>query len=377
MAKLLLLTSSTGGGHDLRANAFIAWAQRHEDGGPHEARLFRPLEASTALNRFGVHLYNTIQRRLPAAHHLYWSFLEVAGLHRHPWKISGAAPYIRELQTYQPDWVISVHAHLNHAYLALARQTLGHDKVRVGTYCGELSGGYGFSRHWVNPQADIFLAATDSCREAALRHGMAPDKAHQVGFMLRPASYESSADRASTLQTLGLAHDRFTLLLATGAVGANNHLPLLQALDAARKPIQVIALCGRDTALLDTLTRWTPQTPGLSLKAIPYSDQMPQLLASVDALAARGGTGTTSEAILAGCPLIVNALGGIMPQEIITRKYLARHGIDLRLKRPAQLPALLQPWLDQPNTLQAARTRMKQALPPGHPTDTLARLLTP
>lgn len=372
--KLLILTSSTGGGHDLRANAIAAWAKERADLGI-VTEIFRPLEASGAVNDFGVKLYNQIQRKMPAAHHAYWSFLEVAGLHRRPWQLSGVTPFVEKLESYRPDCIISVHAHLNHGYMALARRVL--KDVKVGTYCGELDDGYGFSRHWVNPSADIFVGASEYCCGAARRIGMDDKKNMQGGFMLRPTSYRkyTEEEKADYLQEqLGFDTERFTLLLATGAVGANNHQKLLDALDAARLNIQVIALCGKRSTALDTLTSWKPTLSNLSFKALPYIEDMPRMLSSVSALVARGGTGTTSEAILAGCPLIANGIGGVMPQEMITLKYLQRFGIHEKISKPADLPRLIQTWVENPTALREAKDRMKPARPPGEPAAILERI---
>jgi len=357
--------------------AFAQWAERERELGI-EVEIFRPLESSGALNRFGVAFYNQIQRHLPAAHHPYWCFLEWAGLHRNAERLSGTEAYLAKLRAFRPDWVISVHAHLNHGYLELARATLGPDNVRIGTYCGELADGYGFSRHWVNLQADCFIGATDLCCGAAGRLGMPTERMLQGGFLLRPASYErvgEAAKDAFFATTLKLERGVFTLLLATGAAGANNHLPLLWAMDRAQLKAQVIVLCGHQAGLKKKIESWLPRSPGLRICALPYTDQMPLLLSLVDAIVARPGTGTTSEAILAGCPLIANTIGLAMPQERITLSYLRRFGINAEVPRPGHLPAILRAWQDDPGRLKSYRAAMQAALPPGSPRAILERLL--
>ena len=49
---------------------------------------------------------------------------------------------------------------------------------------------------------------------------------------------------------LGLDPGRFLLVLGTGANGANNHIPLLEAMhNAGLRNIQVLALCSRNQEL--------------------------------------------------------------------------------------------------------------------------------
>ena len=58
--RILVLTSSTGGGHDARAEAFAEWCfqlYRHEV----DVRIEHMLERSSVVHRSGVWFYNTIQ----------------------------------------------------------------------------------------------------------------------------------------------------------------------------------------------------------------------------------------------------------------------------------------------------------------------------
>lgn len=375
--KVLVLTSSTGGGHDLRANSIAAWAQQERDLGI-EVEIYRPLENSGALNRFGVELYNTIQRTLPAAHHPYWSFLELAGMHRKASRIGGIKAFAEKLCDFRPDWVISVHAHLNHGYMDVARSVLGSCNVKVGTYCGELEGGYGFSRHWVNPNADLFIGASEQCCAAARKLGMPEDANMLGGFMLRPASYMPVGPEEKRIfknEELNLNADTFTLLMATGAVGANNHMQLLKALDRAGLNLQVVALCGKSSELKRQIAHYRPKTPELKIVALPYVENMPLLLGSVDAVVARPGTGTTSESILAGCAIIPNALGLAMPQERITLKYLRHFKVDRVLHRPSYLPTIVSAWIENPRLLEDYRRCVLSARPPGTPRAILERIV--
>ena len=93
-----------------------------------------------------------------------------------------------------------------------------------------------------------------------------------------------------------------------------------------------------------------------------------------DAVVARPGTGTTSEGIMSGCPVIFNGLGGVMPQEWITVKYARRHGIAEELHQPTDLPNVVARCLREPARLAQIRERMVALRPHVHPTDILGRV---
>ncbi len=343
-----------------------------------EVETFAPLEASGPHYRFGLHLYHLVQVHWPRAHHLYFAFLEHAALHSRRWKLMGVRPFVEKLEDYRPDWVLSVHPHLNRGFLDLAREVLGRDRVRTGTCCTELDGGYGFSRHWVNPASDAWIGATGPACAHARSLGMPAERTRLGGFVLRPDFYRpgwgETERRAFLRESFGIEKGMPTLLLATGAAGANNHPAFLDALDRAGLELHVLALCAHRASLLERLRRWKPRRSGISLTALPYTAEMPRLLRAVDALVSRGGSCTTSESIRSGCPLIVNALGGVMPQEGVTLRYLERFGLGRRVRRASQLPAALRGALE-PGEAERERERTANAVPPGDPRQILEYLL--
>ena len=376
--RTLILTSSTGGGHNMRASSFVHWTR--ESAGTavaSEIQIHKCLENTHALYRFGVGLYNRIQRHAPWAHHVYFNFLEVAGLHYSRHRLLGTERFRAILDHVRPRVVLSTHGSLNHGFFDLAREHLGRENVRCITYCGELFGQYGFSRHWVNPRADLFIGAVPETVAMARTLGMPRDRAVVGGFMLNPSFYHpplTPDERGKFLQSLGLNPDKFTLLLSTGEHGANNHLAFLEALRTKRprKDLQVIALCGRDPRELDRVRSWGRRHKGvLPVLALPHSHMMHLLMQAASAVVGRPGTGTTSEAIISGCPIIFNALGGFMPQEYITLRYARRHGIAAEVYRPDDLPTILARWSSHPNDLAVLRRRLLECVPTAQPRDIL------
>ena len=206
-------------------------------------------------------LYNRIQRHIPWAHHVYFNFLEVAGLHTSRRRLLGVNRFRAILDHVRPQVILSTHGSLNHGFFELAREHLGAENVRCVTYCGELFGRYGFRRHWVNPQADLFIGAVPETCAMARSLGMPAERTQVGGFLLNPSFYRkalSATERATLLQGMGLDPEKFTLLLSTGEHGAHNHLALLEAIHARqpRKDLQIIALCGRDSRSLEAVRAW-------------------------------------------------------------------------------------------------------------------------
>lgn len=375
----LLLTSSTGTGHNMRADSLGHWARTTLGDDRVEIRVQHALEGTHRVYGFGVGLYNVIQRHAPWLHHVYFNYLEIAGMHRSASRILGADRFKAAVREFRPHRVISVHAHTNHGFFELARlaaQEGGFDAPSCLTYCGELFGGYGFSRHWANAAADGFIGATPEICAAARAIGLVRERTFPGGFLLRPPFYQSEAElRAQADEMaaeLSLRPDAFTVMVSTGLAGANNHPHILAALAASGpEPLQVIMLCGRRTDTRIKLKRLAEQHPHLTVRALGPTD--PNRMAALKSLAsvviARPGTGTTSEAIQLGVPLIHNGIGGIMPQELITVQYCKQHHCALVARTPRDIAATVRRLQRDPALTASIRNGLIAARPAGRPRD--------
>ncbi len=366
----LILTSSTGTGHNMRADSLRQWTERVY-GDTVEVRIHAVLENTHALYRFGVGLYNFIQRHAPILHHVYFNYLELAAMHRHARKILGRDTYTALIKEWRPDRIISVHAHTNHGFFDLARLAIPDHPVRCITYCGELAGGYGLSRHWTNPRADGFIGATPEICAAARAVGTPDDRVLFGSFLLRPSFYASDAEleaaAAATARKLELDRTVFTLLLSTGIAGANNHLAILRELAATGKKLQVIVLCAHNTSIRDQVDGFATAHPTLIIRTLGHTERMPALTRLASALVARPGTGATSEAILLGTPLIHNGIGGVMPQELITVQYCRLHTCALFAASPREVARQVVRLMEEPALADTLRANLRTARPPGHP----------
>jgi hypothetical protein len=74
---------------------------------------------------------------------------------------------------------------------------------------------------------------------------------------------------------------------------------------------------------------------------------------------------------MSACPLLLNCLGGIMPQERITVKFCRNHGAAQLVRSPLELAGIVAEWKKRPELPASIRQAMKSARPPSHPSDIL------
>ena len=327
----------------MRARALAQWARMENL----STRTYKPLEYDSRLYLFGTRLYNWIQKTFPLLHRAYFPFLEAACLHRRAGFILGSRRFKAVVRDCAPDVVVSMHAHLNHGYRDLVMEAMPEKPPVFAIYCGELGDGPGFSRHWVNPEADLFAGPFAETCEAAISRGMPEDKVYEAGLLLRPAFFEkpkAKADANLLRKKWDLDPKLPLLVLGTGANGVNRHLPVAIATRALGEAAQIVALCGENQKTM----RWLetmgehPKVPLCPLPTIP-ADEIAPLLRSATMLFARPGAGTTSEAIACGTPVLFDVSHGVMPQEQNNLSFWQkRTGRLLATKKAADVPRLLR-----------------------------------
>jgi processive 1,2-diacylglycerol beta-glucosyltransferase len=356
--RILVLTSSTGGGHDARAEAFAEWCfqlYQHDV----DVRIEQMLEKSSVVNRTGVRLYNRIQRSAPWVHKLFYAVVEVLSYLNRREVTFGAGYYLEVLREYQPHLVFSVHDCLNRGYFQLARKTLGPENVRCATYCGEFSGGWGYSRNWIEPSVDLYISRTETANDYAVAKGIPREKTRVRGYLMVPRSYLevfSPVDRrVFRTKRLGVDAERFTVFLATGGNGANNHFDLLPVLVKHADRVQAIVICGKNKQTYHELMHWRANHPEFTCYIEGYSEVVHLLMQASDAIVTRGGTTTCAKALAFQCPIIFNAFGGIMPQEMLTWKFFRNGAKSQKIETAGDFERLIDSWIAEPTRYSQAR----------------------
>ncbi len=376
--RILVLTSSTGGGHDARATAFRRWV-RELYGWEVDVRVESMLEDSSKIARFGVNFYNFIQRHAPWLHHPYYLLVEgLSYLNKNEVSL-GRRYYDRVLRSYRPHLIFSVHDCLNRGYFQHARKVLD-GRVRCATYCSEFSGGYGYSRNWVEPSVDLYISRTETARDYAVKKlKLDADKIAIRGQFLMPRIYREALTPIErhrfVTERLGLRSDRRIAFLTTGGAGANNHIALLEVLKRHSDKYQAVVVCGRNQKVFLEASRWKERNPDFSCNITGYTNEIHLYMQAADFVVTRGGTTTCAEALHFECPIVFNGFGGVMPQEKLTVKYFMQDNAAVKISKTEDFEALLADWFRSSGKFTELRRRFSKMRFNDDPRDTIRLLV--
>lgn len=343
--KVMLIYETAGGGHLANARAIqAAMAERHPGIDvfmmhvAHESQSHRlkalyesynvMLKSDPRMVKVGFRLLNTINAEaillplLPKARHN----LEAC------------------IRRERPDLIVSVFSMINHAVIRVLKNLAWHHKVPYLIFCTDLS--QGFLKHWVDQEADGFVALSDVAAEQMIAFGASPQQIKVLhGLPVHPAFARSAVGKAEARKELRLAPDRFTVLITMGGVGGKNTWRYAKELASSGLQLQVVVVCGRNRLLERRVRRLAARSP-LPMRVYGYTDQMPLLMEAADCILSKPGPGTIAEAIEKQRPLLVDAIREPMPQEKGNLDFVLNHGIGDAVDRRGDLVKLVRRYME-------------------------------
>ena len=331
-SSVLLLSASAGAGHVRAADALLKAFQsrpavgrvEHWDMLKYTNRVFRHLYSRAYLD---------LVNRAPAM--LGW-FYDLADLPfqrdkaRVIFEKLNAHRFIRAARTFAPDLVVCTH------FTPAAVLSWLIDRGQWQLAPAVVVTDFDCHATWLVRNFSRYFVALEETRVYLERLGIDPAKIRVTGIPIDPL-FETGKPAVEVRRMLGLAPDRFTILVSAGGYGVGPVERLIQELLSIRAPVQIAAIAGRSEELKAKLDALAAQHQGAQVKlhTVGFTTQMDEYMAAADILVGKAGGLTTSEALARGLPLcVINPIPG---QEERNSDHLLEEGAAIRCNN---LPAL-------------------------------------
>jgi 1,2-diacylglycerol 3-beta-galactosyltransferase len=343
---ILFLFSDTGGGHRSAAQAIIEALELEFPGGTtqemvdifreyaprplnYAPEIYPPLTRMPTMWGMGYHLSDG-PRRTRLFYHMIWPYIK--------WGMN------RLIREHPSDLIVSVHQ-LPNAPLARAISS-SREKLPFATVVTDL-----VTTHaaWYTKKADLIVVPTSVAYRKALEMGVPSENMEIVGLPVAEKFCQPTGERAEVRARLGWPQDLPVVLLVGGGDGMGPLEPTARAIDAARLPVRMVIVAGRNKKLKERLERSAWRVP---TTVYGFTTNMPDLMRAADILITKAGPGTISEAFIAGLPMILYAR--LPGQEDGNVAYVVSNNAGIWAPRPDEVVRALRFWLERPEERQAA-----------------------
>jgi UDP-N-acetylglucosamine:LPS N-acetylglucosamine transferase len=352
--RVLILTSKTGGGHWSAAQAMES-SLLEVSNGQLTVSVTQFLEEASLFTRAFADLYNWLLRyKQPWMRH-YFNWIEYARISECKPLFDTAFGYAKRLfERVGPDALVSVHPMMQHFFAYVCDKL----KLDIPIVTIVTDPAPGFWSGWVCPQVTRYYVAGQAVSDALVDMGVPSERIYITGMPLR-SQFIPCADKTSEREQLGLAPERFTLLMSAGFIGGGNvpqlfeHLIKAQSFNTPAGQGQLIYVTGKNQQLMAQAEQLLQQYPDCKpfTRILPYVPSMAPWLQASDAIVTKLGGLTTFEALACHVGVLADCLTPPMPQEAQTVSYLCKLGAAKRLSTATDLTNTLDHLMHNPHDL--------------------------
>src|SRR4051812_8326561 len=304
MTHLLILSSDTGEGHNSAAAAIENAARL----AGFAARIRKPLEESTKLNRSLGNFYNALLRYRPQWMGGYFRVVDSLRPNERDFFFAKVRGYIgRLLEAENPDVVLSVHPMLNH----FVQRFIKEEGLGIPCYTFLTDPFPPFWRGWASPYVDRYFVPTDEALQALTAGGIPAWRIERVPMPVRARFLPATNSEIQDLRTALKLDSASTILINGGARGGG---PLQQIYETIRKAdmsINIMVVCGKNRRLRWRIDRMNDSRT----RTFGFLEDIHRYVAAADLVVTKPGALSAYESLACRVPVLFTSLRCLMPQE--------------------------------------------------------------
>lgn len=212
---------------------------------------------------------------------------------------------------------------------------------------------------WIEPAKEQYvICGTERAVEQARQIGK--DDGHifaTSGMILRPDFYvPNNVDPRELRKELHLEPDVPTGMLLFGGFGSNAMYDIVERLNDAGLPLQLVVICGRNEKLAE---RFRARSWKLRLHIVGFTKEIHRLMCAADFLIGKPGPGSIAEAMVRSLPVIVECNAWTLPQERYNTEWVREKGVGIVLHSFSEIVKGVQQLL-QPGELARLRKNVAE-----------------
>ena len=379
--KVLIMSASTGGGHNRAARAIKEeLTNKSVKGITIDCEIIDSLKiVNGTMDKLISRGYEKSAKYTPKAWGGVYKLTETNLISRNEFKDNPLTSLVSRklkklIEIKKPDLIIGTHPFPMIALSTLKRNSISYANNESNTFTESLHKYYenlnipplvtvltDYTTHsaYIQNEIDYYIAGHEYVKELLIEDGIDSDKIKPYGIPVEK-SFLSHRDRAVVLSELNLDPNKFTVLLMGGSFGAGSIKDTLSELISIDRDFQIIVVAGRNKSLKDKLDKTialNQDNIDKKICVLGFTDKMNDLLASVDILVSKPGGLTTTESLLKEVPMIVPYF--IPGQEEENLDFLSNCGASLRTSKKYTLSIILKVLIDNPDRIDMAKQNIR------------------
>ena len=379
--KVLIMSASTGGGHNRAARAIKEeLTNKSIDGITIDCEIIDSLKiVNGTMDKLISRGYEKSAKYTPKAWGGVYKLTESNLISRNEFKDNPLTSLISRklkklIEVKKPDLIIGTHPFPMIALSTLRKHSQLSKNNELSTFTESFHKYYqnldipplitvltDYTTHsaYIQNEIDYYIAGHEYVKELLIEDGIEAEKIKPYGIPVEK-SFLTNRSRETVLSELNLDPNKFTVLLMGGSFGAGSIKDTLSELISIDRDFQIIVITGRNKSLKEKLEKNLmshEQSIDKNIRVLGFTDKMNDLLSAVDILVSKPGGLTTTESLLKEVPMIVPYF--IPGQEEENLDFLSNCGASLRTSKKYTLSIILKVLIDNPDRIEMTKENIR------------------
>ena len=379
--KVLIMSASTGGGHNRAARAIKEeLTNKSIDGITIDCEIIDSLKiVNGTMDKLISRGYEKSAKYTPKAWGGVYKLTESNLISRNEFKDNPLTSLISRklkklIEVKKPDLIIGTHPFPMIALSTLKKHSQLSKNNELSTFTESFHKYYqnldipplitvltDYTTHsaYIQNEIDYYIAGHEYVKELLIEDGIEAEKIKPYGIPVEK-SFLTNRSRETVLSELNLDPNKFTVLLMGGSFGAGSIKDTLSELISIDRDFQIIVITGRNKSLKEKLEKNLmshEQSIDKNICVLGFTDKMNDLLSAVDILVSKPGGLTTTESLLKEVPMIFPYF--IPGQEEENLDFLSNCGASLRTSKKYTLSIILKVLIDNPDRIEMTKENIR------------------
>ncbi len=255
------------------------------------------------------------------------------------------------IQQEQPDYIVGTHP-----FPVMAISQLKESGYTVIPLYAIVTDYTVHSAH-IAKEVNAYIVADEYMKSLLEKKGVPSDKIYPYGIPIEK-SFLETIDPIETRKEFNLKN-KFTLMLMGGSFGAGNIIDVLYDLLKIKEDIQIIIVCGRNNSLYEKVEKYLyhMNTGGKDILLLGFTNKINALMSVSNCIITKPGGLTTTECILKELPMIIPFF--IPGQEKDNLDFLLNNGLAVRPTPTFPLDIIVKTLYNYPEKLERIKSSMR------------------
>lgn len=344
MKKILILTASTGEGHNQAANSI---AENFQSRGYEVVKNDFLKSNSKLLDSIFVSVYEVLASLFPKIYGISYKLTD-GPLNN---KILSSfffftrKKFLNLINEIKPDVILLTHPYAVSIIGALKRKGLNIPVISIVT---------DFKAHgtYIDNSINTYIVGSESTKNSLVEKGIASNKVYSYGIPVKDDFLTKVPGLLSTKND-----DYFNILLMSGSMGLKGISYVLKELLNNSHKLRITIVCGNNKNLKDNLSNsYKNRIKDKKLHILGFSKDIASLMEYSDLIITKPGGLTITEAINKNLPILIPFC--IPGQEMQNTEFLTSNGYALHVDNLLELNLTVDNLIDNPITLNKMRNKL-------------------